>query len=152
MFSTSIKSLTLALVPVVGLLASPALAVTGPGAVMKNSFPADNSCLSTLSYGGIINNCTHSVAVVGTLQLPAGYHATSISIYGDNSWCQTVSVNGVGNGAYFPNNNQSPVYTTAGPKTWQVLNLGNLYVANSTGTIFRCQLEAGGAIGNFTAQ
>ncbi|MEH1936796.1 MAG: hypothetical protein V7L14_24450 [Nostoc sp.] len=134
---------------VISLVANQALAVTGPGASMKNSFPQDNSCLSTSSYGGIVNNCTYSVQVVGTLQLSTGYHATSIyQIYGNNSWCQTASINGVGNAASFG----AQVYTTSGPKVWQTLNLGNLYVYDGTGVIFRCSLEAGGIIGTFTAQ
>jgi len=133
---------------VISLVANQALAVTAPGATMKNSFPQDNSCLSTLNYGGIINNCNYSVQVVGSLQLSAGYHATSIyQISGNNSWCQTVSINGVGNG-----NSVGPqVYTTSGPKVWQTLNLGNLYVYEGSGVIFRCSLEAGGGIGTFTA-
>ncbi|MEH2222318.1 hypothetical protein [Nostoc sp.] len=139
---------------VISLVANQALAVTGPGATMKNSFPQDNSCLSTSSFGGIINNCTYSVQVVGTLQLSPGSHPTSVRLYGSNSWCQTVSINGVGNGASIG----SQVYTTSGPKDWQTLNLGNLYVydgpdGNSeTGTLFRCSLEAGGIIANFTAK
>lgn len=139
---------------VISLVANQALAVTGPGATMKNSFPQDNSCLSTSSYGGIINNCSYSIQVVGTLQLSPGSHATSVRIYGNNSWCQTVSINGVGNGASIG----SEVYTTSGPKDWNTLNLGNLYVydgpdGNSeTGTLFRCSLETGGIIGNFTAK
>lgn len=135
----------------ISLVAGQALAVTGPGATMKNSFPSDNSCLSTSSYGGIANNCTYSVQVVGTLQLSAGYHPTLVSILGNNSWCQTVSTNNVGNSSYLG----PQVYTAAGPKTWQVLNLGNLYVYNwssdQSGTIFRCGLEPGGVIGSFTA-
>lgn len=139
---------------VISLVANQALAVTGPGATMKNSFPQDNSCLSTSSYGGIINNCSYSIQVVGTLQLSPGSHPTSVRIYGNNSWCQTVSINGVGNGASIG----SQVYTTSGPKDWNTLNLGNLYVydgpdGNSeTGTLFRCSLETGGIIGNFTAK
>ncbi|MBN3949735.1 MAG: hypothetical protein V7K14_11585 [Nostoc sp.] len=133
---------------IISLVANQALAVTAPGATMKNSYPQDNSCLSTSSYGGIVNNCTYSVQVIGTLQLATGYHATSISIYGNNSWCQTDSINGVGNASFVG----SQVYTTSGPKVWQTLNLGNLYVYDGTGTIFRCSLEAGGYIGNFTAQ
>ena len=137
---------------VISLVAGPALAVTVPGAAMKNSLPQDNSCLSTESYGRIVNNCTYSVEVVGTLPSPTGWHPTSISMLGNNSWCQTVSINAVGNGAYFGGGTQNPVYTTAGPKVWQTLNLGNLYVYDNTGLIFRCGLEAGGAVGNFTAQ
>jgi len=133
---------------VISLVANQALAVTGPGATMKNSFPQDNSCLSTSSYGGIVNNCTYSVQVVGTLELSTGSHATSISIYGNNSWCQTDSINGVGNADFVG----SQVYTTSGPQVWQTLNLGNLYVYDLEGAIFRCSLEAGGIIGNFTAQ
>ncbi|MEH1947680.1 MAG: hypothetical protein V7K77_12125 [Nostoc sp.] len=133
---------------VVSLVANQALAVTGPGATMKNSYPQDNSCLSTSSYGGIINNCSYSVQVVGTLQLSTGSHPTSISIYGNNSSCQTLSINGVGNAAFVG----SIIYTTSGPKVWQTLNLGDLYVYEGTGPIFSCSLEAGGIIGNFTAQ
>ncbi|MDM9583803.1 MULTISPECIES: hypothetical protein [unclassified Nostoc] len=139
---------------VISLIANQALAVTAPGATMKNSFPQDNSCLSTSSYGGIINNCSYSVQVVGTLQLSPGSHPTSVRIYGNNSSCQAVSINGVGNGFSF----SSLVYTTSGPKDWQTLNLGSLDVndgpdGNSeTGTLFRCSLEAGGIIGNFTAK
>ncbi|MEH2352546.1 hypothetical protein [Nostoc sp.] len=139
---------------VVSLVANQALAVTGPGATMKNSFPQDNSCLSTSSSGGIINNCTYSVQVIGTLQLSPGFHPTSVRIYGNNSSCQTLSINGVGNTA----RSSSLVYTTSGPKDWQTLNLGSLFVndgpdGNSeTGTLFRCSLEAGGIIGNFTAK
>ncbi|MDZ8034220.1 MULTISPECIES: hypothetical protein [unclassified Nostoc] len=139
---------------VVSLVANQALAVTAPGATMKNSFPQDNSCLSTSSYGGIINNCSYSVQVVGTLQLSPGSHPTSVRINGNNSSCQAISINGVGNGAAF----SSLVNTTSGPKVWQTLNLGNLSVfdgpdGNSeTGTLFSCSLEAGGIIGNFTAK
>lgn len=139
---------------VISLVANQTLAVTGPGATMKNSYPQDNSCLSTSSYGGIINNCAYSVQVVGTLQLSPGNHPTSIRINGNNSWCQTLSINGVGNAAFVG----PQVYTSSGPKNWQTLNLGTLSVydgpdGNSeTGTLFSCSLEAGGVIGNFTAK
>ncbi|MEJ6482314.1 hypothetical protein N0Y54_13455 [Nostoc punctiforme UO1] len=134
---------------VISLVANQALAVTAPGATMKNSFPQDNLCLSTSSYGGIVNNCNYSVQVVGSLQLSTGYHAASISIYGNNSWCQTASINGVGNASWM----SFQIYTTSsGSKSWQTLNLGNVHVYDDTGTIFRCSLEAGGYIGNFTAQ
>ncbi|MCC5623988.1 hypothetical protein, partial [Nostoc sp. CHAB 5715] len=109
---------------VISLVANQALAVTGPGATMKNSYPQDNSCLSTSGYGGIINNCAYSVQVVGTLQLLPGYHPTSIRINGNNSWCQTLSINGVGNAAFVG----PQVYTSSGPKDWQTLNLGTLFV------------------------
>ncbi|MEH1831249.1 MAG: hypothetical protein V7L29_03990 [Nostoc sp.] len=139
---------------VISLVANQALAVTGPGATMKNSYSQDNSCLNTINYGGIINNCAYSVQVVGTLQLSPGNHPTSIRINGNNSWCQTLSINGVGNAAFVG----PQVYTSSGPKNWQTLNLGTLSVhdgpdGNSeTGTLFRCSLEAGGVIGNFTAK
>lgn len=120
----------------------------GSGSQMKAYYPNESDCLVTNSYAGIINNCTYSVYVNATLAVNTEtWHATSVSMYGSNSWCQTVSTNGVGNGA----NLGATTWTVAGPKTWQTLNTGSRYVWSWSPVLFWCLLEPGGVIGSFTA-
>jgi hypothetical protein len=129
--------------------AAPASATTLPGTVLKAAFAGDNGCINIRSYGGIGNDCTYPVLLVGTVPASENaWHPTNVSIFGDNSSCQTVTINGVGNGAQVGN----VVFTTAGPQTWQTLDLGSRFVWPSSGIVFRCNLEPKGEIGLFTAQ
>jgi hypothetical protein len=131
------------------LSAAPAHAYTLPGVTLKAAFAGDNGCVNVSSYGGVVNNCDHAVQLQASI--PASdnnWHPTSVAIFGNNSWCQTVTINAVGNGAQVGNT----VYTSAGPANWQTLDLGSRFVWPNTGITFRCGLEPNGQIGNFTAQ
>jgi hypothetical protein len=131
------------------LLANPVFAQTnGAGIDLHAAYPSAASCITTSSYAGVTNTCSYSVLVEGTLQgLATGYHTTSVSIYADNSSCQFLSTNGVGNGSFL-----GPVtYAVSGPKSWQTLNTGSIYVWSWSPLIVRCTLESGGIIGSFTA-
>ena len=122
-------------------------ATNGAGVALKAYYSSDDSCFSGYSFAGIINNCTTARWVATTLPVPAGWHSTSVSLFGNSSFCHSVSTNGVGNGA-----NVGPdVWTTAGPKSWQTLNTGDRYVWDWSPVVFRCLLESGGIIGSFTA-
>ncbi|MGC4070353.1 MAG: hypothetical protein QM784_37955 [Polyangiaceae bacterium] len=127
---------------------SDAFSLVGPGVAMHTSFGSQQGCVSRSSYGGIVNNCSYAVEVSGTLDVTQNaWHPTSVSIYGNSSWCQTVTINGVGNGAHVG----AQVWTSAGPKSWQTLDLGSRYVWADMGLVFWCGLEPGGVIGNFRA-
>ncbi|WP_347985792.1 hypothetical protein [Methylomonas sp. AM2-LC] len=130
------------------LLANPAFAQSnGPGNALHAAYPSTANCITTSSYAGVTNTCGYPVLVVGSLQVATGWHSTSVSIYGNNSNCQFLSTNGVGNGS-----NLGPVtYTLSGPKTWQTLNTSSIYVWDWSPLIVRCSLESGGIIGSFTA-
>jgi hypothetical protein len=136
----------------VGALAGSAISgVNGPGVDFKAAYPADDACfqLSGSSYAGITNTCSTARLIVATLPITnEGWHPTSVSLFGSNSWCQTVSTNGVGNGAHVG----PATWTTAGPQTWQTLNTGDRYVWSWSPLAFRCVLEPGGVIGSFSAQ
>lgn len=120
--------------------------VNGPGIVLKAAFPGDAGCLSRTTFADIRNNCSYPVEVAGFLPvLSEGWHNTSISLFGSNSWCQSVTTNGVGNGA----NVGAVTWTTAGPQTWQALNLGDRFVWASAALDYRCGLEPGGVIGEY---
>jgi hypothetical protein len=145
--STRILSLTL---PVFAIMmpAVSARANTSPGAMFKAAYASQASCINVSSYGQLVNNCSYSVLVEGSVPVTENaWHATSVSIAGNNSWCQTVTINGVGNGANVGNQ----VWTSAGPVTWQTLDTGARYVWSTMGVAFRCGLEPNGAIGLFTA-
>jgi hypothetical protein len=138
----------LAIAAVFGFSAQEAQSATnGAGFAFHANYPGDAGCFQVSSYGGIVNTCASAREITVSLPVPEGWHNTTISIYGSGSWCQTVSTNGVGNGA----NIGAQTWTTAGPKTWQTLNLGDRYVWNWSPVVFRCGLEAGGVIGSFTA-
>jgi hypothetical protein len=120
--------------------------INAPGIVLKAAFASDAGCLSRSTYADIVNNCSYAVEVEGFLPVLAeGWHNTSISLFANNTWCLTVSTNGVGNGA----NIGATVWTTAGPRTWQTLNLGDRYVWAWAALAYRCGLEPGGVIGEY---
>jgi hypothetical protein len=108
---------------------------------------SDQGCFSASSYGGIVNNCNDARWISTSLAVPSGWNSTSVSIFGNNSMCMTVSTNGVGNGAHVG----ADTWTLGGPKTWQTLNTGNRFVWDWSPVVFRCLLEGGGVIGSFTA-
>lgn len=144
--SRTLRALAIAGVAV--LVTNADAAWNGSGSQMKAYYPSDAGCVRTNSFAGIINTCSYSVYVNATLPVqPEAWHATSVSIYGSNSWCQTVSTNGVGNGA----NLGSETWTVAGPQTWQTLNTGSRYVWSWSPLLFWCYLEPGGSVGSFTA-
>ena len=117
-----------------------------PGIVLKAAFASDAGCLSRTTYADIRNNCSYAVEVAGFLPiLSEGWYPTKVVLYGNSSWCQSVSTNGVGNGAHIG----AVVWTTAGPDSWQVLNLGDRYVWSWAALTFRCGLEPGGHIGEY---
>jgi hypothetical protein len=131
------------------LVPAPASALSGPGAALKGAYAGNQGCFNTVSYGAIQNNCSTPQLLIGTLAVsPNAWHTTSVSLYGDNSNCQVVTTNGVGNGSYL-----GPVtYAVSGPQTWQTLNTGSVYVWDVTSALtLRCVLEPGGEIGSFTA-
>src|ERR1041384_5560006 len=140
-----------ALIPVlaaVGLavVADDAHSTVNPGISMKAAFTGDAGCLSRFTgYADLINNCGYAVEIAGWLPVATeGWHPTSISLFTNNSWCQSVSTNGVGNGAQVG----AVTWVTAGPRSWQTLNLGDRYVW--AGLAFRCVLEPGGVVGAYT--
>ncbi|WP_164013881.1 hypothetical protein [Pyxidicoccus trucidator] len=127
--------------------ASAGAAVNGAGFDFRAMNPADAGCLVRSSFGGVVNNCSTSKEVTASLSVTTtGVHPTSISMFGSNSWCQSVSTNGVGNGA----NVGAFTWTVAGPQTWQTLNTGDRTVWSWSPVVFRCSLEAGGIIGSYT--
>lgn len=119
----------------------------GAGLTFRAYFPSDESCFSATSYGAIVNTCTTARWMSASLPVPSGWHDTNVSIFGDNSMCQTVSTNGVGNGADVG----AQTWTTAGPQTWQLLDLGSRFVWDTTPVVFRCLLEPSGIVGSFAA-
>ncbi len=116
-----------------------------PGIAFKAAFHDHAGCLSRSSgFGNLVNNCTYAVEVLAVLNVPAeGWYSTKVSLFGSNSWCQSVTTNGVGNGAQVG----PATWTTAGPQTWQTLNLGDRYVWNWAALTYRCNLEPSGVIG-----
>lgn len=122
-------------------------ATNGAGLTLRAYFPSDAGCFSASSYGGISNNCPDQRWLSVSLPVPSGWHTTNVSIFGNNSMCQTVSTNGVGNGA----NVGAETWTLAGPRTWQTLATGDRFVWDWSPVVFRCLLEGGGVIGSFTA-
>jgi hypothetical protein len=147
--TAALSSTALALAAVMSLGGNAVSGVNGPGVDFKAAFPSDASCIQISSYAGVINTCTTARFVIATLPITAeGWHPTSVSLYGSNSWCQVVSTNGVGNGAYIG----PTVWTTAGPQTWQTLNTGNQYVWAWSPLVYRCVLEPNGMIGSISAQ
>ena len=137
----------LALVGGLGFAMDAHSAANGAGLTFKAYYPSDAGCFSSSSYGAIVNNCPDARWLSTSLPVPGGWHGTNVSIYGNGSMCQTVSTNGVGNGA----NIGAETWTVAGPKTWQTLNTGDRYVWDSSPVVFRCLLESGGVVGSFTA-
>lgn len=141
------------LVPVItvvtlGLAANDAHSgINAPGIVLKAAQAENAGCLSRYTgYADIRNNCSYAVEVEGSLPvLTQAWHNTSISIFSSNSWCQSVTTNGVGNGFDVG----AITWTTAGPQTWQTLNLGDRYVWAQLALVYRCILEPGGVIGEF---
>ncbi|MBN8469567.1 hypothetical protein JYJ95_23945 [Corallococcus exiguus] len=118
-----------------------------PGIAFKAAYAGDTSCFNVHSYSGIRNDCTTARTVIVSVPMwTVGNHPTAVSIYGNNSWCDTTTVNGVGNGA----NLGATTYTVAGPMTWQTLNTGTRYVWEDTAIVFTCGLQAGGIIGAFS--
>ena len=121
-----------------------------PGLSMKAASAADAGCFSRNpgNYASIQNNCATAREIQGFVQLPSGgTYNTRISIFGNNSWCQTVTINGVGNGAQVG----PATWTTAGPQSWQTLNLGARFIWTDMSISFRCVREPTGIIGNFNA-
>lgn len=146
-----IASVLVPLVAAVGLTAvvdDAHSGINGPGQSMRAAFGGDTGCLARFTgYADLINNCPYAVEISGALPVTfEGWHPTSISLFGNNSWCQSVTTNGVGNGAHIG----PATWTTAGPKTWQTLNLGDRYVWAWAALDFRCVLEPGGVIGEYS--
>jgi hypothetical protein len=124
-------------------------AVNGPGFEFKAVTANDVSCFSRSSYGGLVNNCSTAKEVTATLPITAeGWYATTVTVYGSNSWCQSVSTDGFGNGAHVG----PAAWISGASKTWLTLDTGSRYVWATTPLVFRCWLESGGIIGQFSAQ
>ncbi|RKH56151.1 hypothetical protein [Corallococcus aberystwythensis] len=118
-----------------------------PGAAFKAAYASDAACFSVYSFSALTNTCTtHRLAIATVPMWTVGYHPTTVQIYGNNSSCETTTVNGVGNGA----NLGAPTYTVAGPMTWQTLNTGDRYVWEDFAIVFRCNLQPNGILGGFT--
>ena len=146
-FPIHMLSLTLPVLSVL-LPAVSAHATTSPGAMFKAASASDAACVNVSSYGQLSNNCNRAVLIEGSVPATENaWHPTSVSIAGNNSWCQTVTINAVGNGAQVGNQ----VWTTSGPVTWQTLDTGSRFVWSTMGIAFRCGLEPNGSIGIFTA-
>ena len=125
--------------------------VKSTGLEFKAAYASQASCLSRSgsSYAGVQNTCSYRVEVVAWIPIvTAGWKDTSVFVFGNNTWCQTVATNDVGNGA----NIGSTVWTTAGPETWQSLNTGSRYVWSWSPLLVRCGLDAGETIGAAHAQ
>jgi len=124
--------------------------VNGPGLQFKTAFASDAGCLSrNTGYADIINNCTYAVEIGAALPvLSEGWHNTSVWLLGSNTWCQSVTINAVGNGAQVG----PATWTVAGPPTWQVLNLGSRFVWANTSLEYRCVLEPHGVIGEYLSE
>jgi hypothetical protein len=117
-----------------------------PGIHFKGANPGDADCIVRHSYSGVRNDCPTARTVVATVPVTAvGWYNTTVSVYGNNSWCRTTTVNGVGNGAHLG----SATWTVAGPMTWQTLNTGSRYVWQDMSIVFDCELQSGGVIGGF---
>lgn len=130
-----------------GLLVSDARSASNPGSDFKSGYAGDVGCISQINYGAIYNHCATAREVVATITVEPGWHPTSVTIYGNSTWCHTVTTNTVGNAAHIG----TEVWTTAGPDSWQTLNTGNRYVWAGYALVFRCSLEPGGQIGIFNA-
>jgi hypothetical protein len=118
-----------------------------PGSELHAAQGGNAGCLSRhTGYADVRNNCAFAVEVEGFLPILAeGWYPTRLVLFANNSWCQSVTTNGVGNGAHIG----PATWTTAGPQTWQVLNLGDRFVWAPSALAFRCVLEPGGVIGEY---
>jgi hypothetical protein len=118
-----------------------------PGSAFKAYFASDTSCFNVGSYSALRNDCSTTRTVIASIPMwTVGNHPTTVQIYGNNSWCETTTVNGVGNGAHLG----ATTWTVAGPMAWQTLNTGTRYVWEDYALVFTCGLQAGGVIGGFT--
>ncbi|MEM9490319.1 MAG: hypothetical protein AAGC55_14330 [Myxococcota bacterium] len=121
--------------------------MTAPGVEFKAAYGSSQDCLSVLSYGGIQNTCSYRVTVVAWAPVAStGNYGTEVQVYGNNTWCQSMTINGVGNASHLG----SQVWTSAGPDAWKVLNTGTRYQWDDMGILFRCGLDAGERIGRAT--
>ncbi|CAM4309993.1 hypothetical protein G4177_05135 [Corallococcus sp. ZKHCc1 1396] len=118
-----------------------------PGYAFKAYYAGDTGCFNPNSWSSIRNDCTTTRTLIASVPMWAvGNHPTTVQIYGNNSWCQSLTVNGVGNaGQVGP-----VVYTVAGPMAWQTLNTGTRYVWEDYAIAIHCGLQPGGVIGGFT--
>ncbi len=148
--ATAVLGSGLVAIAMIGALAGTAISgVNGPGFGFKAASPGDAACFQAFSWTGITNTCSTARVVVATLPITSeGWHPTSVSVRGSNSWCQSVVTNDVGNAAQ----TGAVTWTTAGPPTWQLLNTGDRYVWSWSSLTFRCLLEPGGVLGAFKAQ
>ncbi|MBN9688030.1 MULTISPECIES: hypothetical protein [unclassified Corallococcus] len=118
-----------------------------PGAAFKAAYAADAACFNVSSFSALVNNCSTLREAIATVPMwTVGYHPTTVQIYGNNSWCESTTVNGVGNGAHLG----AITYTLAGPMQWQTLNTGDRYVWEDYAIVIRCGVQSGGALGGFT--
>ena len=128
-----------------GLFVSDASSSTSPGTDFQAGYAGDVGCISQTNYGAIYNHCATAREVVAAVEVQPGWHPTYVSIYGNSSWCHTVTTDGNGNAPHIG----PDVWTTAGPDSWQTLNTGNRYVWAGTALVVRCGLEPGGQISLF---
>ncbi len=148
--STAVFSAALSSILMSGMLTGSAIAdESKPGVAFKAAHSADASCINTVSYGAIINDCTTSRMVVATLpNMSLGNHPTSVAVFGSNTWCQSVTTDSRGNGLHIG----ALTWTIAGPQTWQTLDTGDRTSLGWSPLTFRCRLEPGGMIGMLRAQ
>jgi len=130
------------------LVSAVAGAAAIPGATFQAAQGGNAGCLNRHSYGGIRNDCSYSVEVVNSIVVPDGWRQTSVNIYGNNSWCQSVGTGGNANSSSTPG---PIVWTLAGPDAWNTLNTGDRPVSWNTPLVFTCMLESGGIIGSAIA-
>jgi hypothetical protein len=135
----------LALVGTFGVSMDARSSTNGAGIMFKGYYPADEACLQGSGFGAIYNNCSDAHYVVFAMHVPAGWHPTSVNVWGNNSFCQSASAAPEGAWAMEVG---PETWTTAGPKTWKVIDTGERYVWDDTTVSFFCQLEGGGLIGS----
>jgi hypothetical protein len=132
----------------IGLVSGAATAAAIPGVTFKSADGGSAGCLKQHSFGGIRNDCSDAVMVVGSAVVPEGSHSTYVEMFGNSSWCQAVSTGGNANSASKPG---SVVWTSSGPDAWSRLNTGDVFVYWNSTLVFQCLLESGGIIGSAVA-
>jgi hypothetical protein len=114
---------------------------------MKAYYATDAACFSSFNYGAVINTCPTARWLSTSLSVPAGWHSTSVSIFGNNSYCHTATTNNVG----MPYSIGPDVGTLTASRDWNSLDTGDRFVYDWSPVVFECLLESNGVIGSFSA-
>jgi hypothetical protein len=122
-------------------------ATNGAGLIMKAYYATDAACFSSFNYGAVINTCPTARWLSTSLSVPAGWHSTSVSIFGNNSYCHTATTNNVG----MPYSIGPDVGTLTASRDWNSLDTGDRFVYDWSPVVFECLLESNGVIGSFSA-